>query len=301
MTRRIRVGGACAAIICLAAALLLAVVLPGHGASASEKGKHCDDDTQHGTLRSRAVSAANHHHRSEHPGKGNCVPTSVPAPTTTGASPIPESAPPPSRGHVPPPQPTTFGGGPTPTGTASPSATPSESGSGTAVPNSVPPGRQKHSSLPAPTSPASPSTPTSAPPTARTSATVTHAQPANSSTPTPRAAPSTALPSVGQNAGGVSHSAGEGNSSLGNATPTGPAESPGPSSTSTGRQGDGSQPPGTAGNPGSNHSTAEQAAKNAAKSGADDSVLLAVLVLGFAVAVSGVVIVAGRRGGRRVP
>jgi hypothetical protein len=35
-------------------------------------------------------------------------------------------------------------------------------------------------------------------------------------------------------------------------------------------------------------------------SGANDTLLLAVLVLGFAVAVSGVVIAAGRRGGRRV-
>jgi hypothetical protein len=34
--------------------------------------------------------------------------------------------------------------------------------------------------------------------------------------------------------------------------------------------------------------------------GARDSLLLAVLVLGFTLAVSGVVIAAGRRGGRRV-
>jgi hypothetical protein len=64
--------------------------------------------------------------------------------------------------------------------------------------------------------------------------------------------------------------------------------------------GDVTQGHGPAANPGGSQGNAEQAAKNAAKSGADDSVLLAVLVLGFAVAVSGVVIVAGRRGGRRV-
>jgi hypothetical protein len=43
---------------------------------------------------------------------------------------------------------------------------------------------------------------------------------------------------------------------------------------------------------------AEQGAKNAA--GANDTLLLAALVLGFTVAVSGVVVAAGRRGGRRV-
>jgi hypothetical protein len=49
-----------------------------------------------------------------------------------------------------------------------------------------------------------------------------------------------------------------------------------------------------------NEAQAEQAARNAVGSRANDTLLLAVLVLGFAVAVSGVVIAAGRRGGRRV-
>jgi len=55
-------------------------------------------------------------------------------------------------------------------------------------------------------------------------------------------------------------------------------------------------PPTTA----SQHSDAEQAAKNAVGSGADDSLLLAVLLLGFTLAVGGMVLIAGRRGGRRV-
>jgi hypothetical protein len=49
-----------------------------------------------------------------------------------------------------------------------------------------------------------------------------------------------------------------------------------------------------------NHQNAEQAAKNADGSGANDTLLLTVLVLGFTAAVGGVVIAAGRRGGRRV-
>jgi hypothetical protein len=48
---------------------------------------------------------------------------------------------------------------------------------------------------------------------------------------------------------------------------------------------------------GQSSSPFEVAAKSSV--GANDSALLAVLVLGFTIAVSGVVLVAGRRGGRR--
>src|SRR5215471_9311387 len=89
MTRRIRVGGACAAIICLGAAVLLAVVLPGHGAGASENGRHCDDDMRHGSPRNRAVSATHDQHRSEHPGHGrrDCSATTTPSPSATPSEP----------------------------------------------------------------------------------------------------------------------------------------------------------------------------------------------------------------------
>ncbi|HKF32514.1 MAG TPA: hypothetical protein VKB37_09090 [Jatrophihabitantaceae bacterium] len=315
MTRRIRVGGACAAIICLGAAVLLAVVLPGHGAGASENGRHCDDDMQHGSPRSRAVSATHDQHRSEHPGHGkrDCSATKTPSatasvpttatPTSGATSPIPESEPP-HPGHPPAPHPTSLGSESPSTTTPSPSETPSEPGNegGNGVPNSVPhlPGWfTKHS--PPPPSPMAPSTSTSPAPTTSTPPPATRTGTQASSTTTPRATPS--LPSVGANAApaNVSHSAGEPGTPTGSGAPAGAPGSPGSTSTPKGGPGDGTHGPGPAANPGGgSHGNAEQAAKNAAKSGADDSVLLAVLILGFAVAVSGVVIVAGRRGGRRV-
>lgn len=77
-------------------------------------------------------------------------------------------------------------------------------------------------------------------------------------------------------------------------------EAAGDASKPTGQQNDSPPAPNSSANAGSNQASGEQAAKKAVGAGADDTLLLAVLVLGFTVAVSGVVIVAGRRGGRRV-
>jgi hypothetical protein len=83
-------------------------------------------------------------------------------------------------------------------------------------------------------------------------------------------------------------------SSVGNGNPRAPAPPSKPAN-----QSDGSAQT-TDASANSNHGAAEKAAKKADGAGADDTLLLAVLVLGFTVAVSGVVIAAGRRGGRRV-
>jgi len=95
----------------------------------------------------------------------------------------------------------------------------------------------------------------------------------------------------------VSHSA---QSTTTGATNPGPAGSPPTSGSPGAPNGNGSphsgdsrqSPPATAGG-----SQVEVAAKSA--EGADDSLLLAALVLGFTFAVSGVVVAAGMRGGRR--
>jgi hypothetical protein len=94
-------------------------------------------------------------------------------------------------------------------------------------------------------------------------------------------------------AGNVGHVA----STTPQTTHTGTASSPGSNPTST--RPDGSpQPTGPPASADSRREHAEQGAKNAA--GANDTLLLAALVLVFTVAVSGVVVAAGRRGGRRV-
>jgi hypothetical protein len=81
-------------------------------------------------------------------------------------------------------------------------------------------------------------------------------------------------------------------------THTGTPGSPGSNPTSTSEQDGSSQPGGPPASPNSRREHAEQGAKNA--SGADDTLLLTALVLVFTVAVSGVVVAAGRRGGHRV-
>jgi len=117
-------------------------------------------------------------------------------------------------------------------------------------------------------------------------------------TPRPPVASIPRLPPMPATAAGNTpgHSAAPGQGS-GEAPPANGPKTPKPTSTGT-----------TAGNPSrpdefppaSQHSDAEQAAKNAVGSGADDSLLLAVLLLGFTLAVGGMVLIAGRRGGRRV-
>jgi hypothetical protein len=110
------------------------------------------------------------------------------------------------------------------------------------------------------------------------------------------------LLSIGANGRGndVTHTAGPEPSSTDTSAGNGTANPP--SKSGSHPQGPSQQiPPARPGtNTEGNHQGAEQAAQKADGSGANDTLLLTVLVLGFTAAVGGVVIAAGRRGGGRV-
>jgi hypothetical protein len=336
MTRGKRVGGASAAALWVAAAVILAVVWPGNGASAHEDGDGCDHPGAVGSAATHPVpprssehreSPEESRHRSHRP---TCVPTDTSPPTSPSAISPSET---PSW---------TTSGEPTPTATATvtepgtepatpPGASPTTSESPTPTPTwSEPAGRPPvgnsggppgHPAPPPSGSATPPAETTSAAPPASSEAAPTPPAVSTPSTPNPASgtpsptsvpaasagpsAPSTGpasvippLDSLPATAFGnvVSHVASASNQPMGSTTT--------PATATPGAGGAGTRPPSgdiqTPAGSGSKQGTTpvDLAAKSAV--GTRDSLLLGALVVGFTFAVGAVVVAAGLRGGRRV-
>src|SRR5882757_7246440 len=329
MTRRNRLGGAFIAALWVAAAVTLAILLPGKGASAGESVGSCDTSSASSAPTPPADTAPIE--ADSAPGSSDtptCTPTDTAQPSATDsttASDEPTTTPTATDTDGTP-------GDPTPTDPTSPPTSSSSgglpppvglpSGGGPGKNSGSPPGQERppphgSSTPPASTPPDSTSpSPTDSGPagppyssTPSTTPTANPTEPKSAGTPDPSAGTpprsdggSSVIPplnSLGANGPGnsVSHAPGPTASTLPPGVPpsTTASNSAGAPTTSNQTGGDG----GTRTTSSKDKSDKQLRSNLAAKSavGSDDSLLLVALVLGFTFAVSGVVVAAGLRGG----